>query len=145
MCPADCEFILVTDRKSKAKAEALLRDRAPCLKANVIDVSDVLPDTQLDNFDHFNAMLKSPELWKQMPHEQLLIIQTDSLLSRPLSPFFFEFPYLGAPFIPRQHSEYYETRRKSGNINGFFKADTPIHNSPNPDVYPHLHGNGDSQ
>ena len=24
----------------------------------------------------------------------------------------------------------------------FFKSDTPIHGSPNPDVYPHLHGNG---
>ena len=77
-----------------------------------------------------------------MPHESLLIIQTDALLIRPLDPFFFQFPYLGAPFLPRQHSEYFEKRRSDGRISGFFKTDTPIHGSPNPDVYPHLNGNG---
>ena len=40
-------------------------------------------------------MLKRPEFWRHMPHEPLLIIQTDALLSRPLDPFFFHFPYLG--------------------------------------------------
>ena len=87
-------------------------------------------------------MLKHPEFWQQMPHDPLLIIQTDALVSRPLDPFFFQFPYLGSPFLPRQHSEYFEIRRSDGRISGFFKTDTPIHNSPNRDVYPHLHGNG---
>ena len=41
-------------------------------------------------------MLKQPEFWRHMPHEPLLIIQTDALLSRPLDPFFFQFPYLGS-------------------------------------------------
>ena len=49
---------------------------------------------------------------------------------------------MGAPFRPRQHSEYFERRRSNGRISNFFKSDTPIHGSPNPDVYPHLHGNG---
>ena len=34
-----------------------------------------------------NAMLKRPEFWRHMPHEPMLIIQTDALLSRPLIPF----------------------------------------------------------
>ena len=47
---------------------------------------------------------------EQMPHEQLLIVQTDALLAKPLNPFFFNFSYLGAPFLPRQHSEYFTMR-----------------------------------
>ena len=89
-----------------------------------------------------NAMLKKPGFWQQMQYEQLLIVQTDALLSKPLDPFFFQFAYLGAPFLPRQHSEYFERRGVEGRIKNFFKYDTPIHGSPNPDVYPHLHGNG---
>ena len=55
-------------------------------------------------------MLKRADFWQKMPHESLLVIQTDALLCQPLAPFFFQFAYLGAPFIPRQHSEYFERR-----------------------------------
>ena len=86
--------------------------------------------------------MKEPSFWDQLPLERLLIIQADALLSKPVAPFFFEFPYLGAPFFPRQHSEYFEERTINGEIRGFYKTDTPIHHSPHPDVYPHLNGNG---
>ena len=49
---------------------------------------------------------------------------------------------LGAPFLPRQHSEYFTMRNAEGHISRFFKTDSPIHGSPDRDVYPHLHGNG---
>ena len=142
MCPTDTEFTLISDSKSKDKAEHLLNRHAPDLNARVLDVAQLIPGAQLAQHSSFNSMLKRPEFWRQMPHESLLMIQTDALLARPLHPFFFQFPYLGAPFIPRQHSEYFETRRADGDISSFFKIDTPIHGSPNPDVYPHLYGNG---
>ena len=142
MCPSDSEFVLVADANSVTKAQELVNLHAPALKAKVLDVAQLMPGAQLQDHASFNAMLKHPEFWRQMPHESLLIIQTDALLARPLDPFFFQFPYLGAPFLPRQHSEYFETRQANGRISGFFKTDTPIHSSPNPDVYPHLHGNG---
>ena len=142
MCPTDSEFVLIADADSVTPAKNLLERHAPGLKASILDVAQLVPGTHITEPASFNAMLKRPEFWRQMPHEPLLIIQTDALLSRPLDPFFFQFPYLGAPFLPRQHSEYFEKRRGDGRISGFFKTDTPIHGSPDPDVYPHLHGNG---
>ena len=142
MCPTDTEFLLIADSNSVAQAKDLLNCHAPGLKASVRDVAQLEPRAQLSESASFNEMLKQPGFWQHMPHEPLLIIQTDALLSRPLDPFFFQFPYLGAPFLPRQHSEYFEMRRANGRISSFFKTDTPIHSSPDPDVYPHLHGNG---
>ena len=142
MCPTDSAFVLIADANSVTQAGGLLKRHAPGLKASVLDVAQLIPGTQMTKPASLNAMLKRPEFWGLMPHEPLLIIQTDALLSRPLDPYFFQFPYLGAPFLPRQHSEYFEKRRSDGRINGFFKTDTPIHGSPNRDVYPHLHGNG---
>ena len=142
MCPTDSAFVLIADANSSTQAEEMLNRHAPGLKAIVLDVDQLVPGTQITEPASFNAMLKRPEFWRQMPHEPLLIIQTDALLGRPLDPFFFQFPYLGAPFLPRQHSEYFERRQGDGRISGFFKTDTPIHGAPNPDVYPHLHGNG---
>ena len=142
MCPTDSKFTLITDANSMSQAKGLLERHAPGVNANVLDVAQLMPETQAMEPANLNAMLKRPEFWQQMPHQSLLIIQTDALLSRPLDPFFFQFPYLGAPFLPRQHSEYFEKRRTDGRISGFFKTDTPIHGSPDRDVYPHLHGNG---
>ena len=142
MCPKDSEFVLITDANSVAQAEDLLKRYVPSLQARVLDLAQLMPGVQMTEPRSLNAMLKQPEFWRHMPHEHLLIIQTDALLSRPLDPFFFQFPYLGAPFLPRQHSEYFEKRKGDGRICSFFKTDTPIHGSPNPDVYPHLHGNG---
>ena len=142
MCPTDSTFVLIADANSVTQAEDLLERHAPGLKAIILDVAQLMPGTQMTEPASLNAMLKRPEFWRHMPHEPILIFQTDALLSRPLDPFFFQFPYLGAPFLPRQHSEYFERRRVDGRISSFFKTDTPIHGSPDPDVYPHLHGNG---
>ena len=118
MCPKDSEFVLIADGDSVTQAEDLLKFHAPGLKASVLDVAQLMPGVQIAEPTSFNAMLKRPEFWRHMPHEPLLIIQTDALLSRPLDPFFFQFPYLGAPFLPRQHSEYFEKRRGDGRISG---------------------------
>ena len=142
MCPKDSEFVLIADANSVTQAEELLKRHTPGLKASVLEVTQLMPWVQMKEPTSLNAMLKRPEFWRHIPHEPMLIIQSDALLSRPLDSFFFHFPYLGAPFLPRQHSEYFEKRQSDGRISGFFKTDTPIHGSPNPDVYPHLHGNG---
>ena len=142
MAPLDMEFWLIADQASAARARQLLNQHAPGLAAQVLTVEELLPGTKLSNHGSFNAMLKHSSFWNQLPHEQILIIQTDALLARPLDSFFFQFPYLGAPFLPRQHSEYFEMRQENGRISSFFKTDTPIHGSPDRDVYPHLHGNG---
>ena len=140
--PFDTEFLLIADKNSVQQVQGLLHRHAYGLEASVLDVAQIMPNAQLSEQASLNAMLTRPEFWRRMPKEPLLIIQTDALLCRPLDPFFFEFPYLGAPFLPRQHSEYFEMRRADGRISSFFKSDTPIHGSPDPDVYPHLHGNG---
>ena len=142
MCPKDSEFMLITDERSVAQAKELLDYYAPSLKPTILDVAQIVPATRLGEYASFNAMLKRPEFWLKMPHEHLLVIQTDALLSKPLHPFFFNFSYLGAPFLPRQHTEYFTIRDAQGQISRFFKTDSPIHGSPDRDVYPHLHGNG---
>ena len=62
---------------------------APELEASVLDAEQLVPETQLGDKYSFNFMLKHPEFWQQMPHDPLLIIQTDALVSRPLDPFSF--------------------------------------------------------
>ena len=101
-----------------------------------------MPGTDLKQKHSYNQMLKQKEFWEFLPHEKLLITQTDSLLVQPLPKFFLNFPYLGAPFLPKQQSEYFEERKKNGELQSFYKVDTEIHGCPNPLVYPHLHGNG---
>ena len=142
MCPKDSEFALIVDKKSVVRAKDLLNRYAPSLKSIILDVDEIAPGTHLEEHTSFNAMLKRPEFWSFMPYEKLLVIQTDALLAKPLHPFFLNFSYLGAPFLPRQHSEYFTLRDANGHINRFFKTDSPIHGSPDRDVYPHLHGNG---
>ena len=142
MCPQGTEMLLITDRGNLSKASTYLHQHAPDFKARFLCVEDLSPGTNLSNYSSFNRMLKTTAFWSALPHEELLIIQTDALLAKPLELFFFQFCYLGAPFLPRQHSEYFEKRNKNGHIKRFFKIETPIHNSPHPDTYPHLHGNG---
>ena len=110
MCPKDSQFVLIADKNSTAEARELLNRYASGLNAIVWDATQIVPGVQLTEHNSFNAMLKRTEFWKQMPHENLLFIQTDALVAKPIHPFFFNFSYLGAPFLPRQHSEYFTVR-----------------------------------
>ena len=92
MCPTDSEFVLVADQNSVGKAENLLRQHAPSLNARVLDVVQLIPGVLMTEPASLNDMLKQPEFWRHMPHEALLIIQTDALLGRPLDPFSFSSP-----------------------------------------------------
>ena len=121
MCPKDSEFVLIADANSVTQAEELLKRHTPGLKASVLEVTQLMPWVQMAEPTSLNAMLKRPEFWRHMPHEPMLIIQSDALLSRPLDPFFFHFPYLGAPFLPRQHSEYFEKRQSDGRHQRLFQ------------------------
>ena len=142
MAPKDSSIVLICDRDSKQFAHKILQEQAPNLPTILIAVEDLSPQTDLKQASSFNAMMKQATFWAQMPSEKILVIQTDALLAKPLHPFFFNFSYLGAPFLPRQHTEYFFMRDTKGQISRFFKTDSPIHGSPNRDVYPHLHGNG---
>jgi hypothetical protein len=142
LCPGGTQLCLITDAASQGQAQELLQG----LELPVAPwwgLAEVLvPGTQLHEPASFNQMLKQERFWAALPHEHLLVCQTDSLLVQPLPAFFFDYAYLGAPFLPKQHSEIFERRNLQGERQGFFKVDTAIHGSPNPDVYPHLHGNG---
>ena len=142
MCPQGTELLLITDQCNLAKARTYLRQYAPDLEARFLCAEDLLTGTRLSDYSSFNRMMKSATFWDALDHEELLFVQTDALLAKPLDPFFFQYCYLGAPFLPRQHTEYFEKRRSDGRIKQFFKIETPIHCYPHPDTYPHLHGNG---
>ena len=142
MCPEGTEIVLITDKDNLSKARRYLHQNAPGLAASFFCVEDLSAGNCLSDYNSFNRMMKSVAFWEGLHHEELLIIQTDALLAKPLNPFFFQFCYLGAPFLPRQHTEYFERRRSDGRIKQFFKIETPIHGSPHPYTYPHLHGNG---
>jgi len=142
MCPPDTQLCLITDAAVLSRAQSMLRGiELPCQPWWGL-AEELVPSAALNEPTSFNRMMKQKLFWQGLPHEQLLVCQTDSLLSRPLPAFFFSYPYLGAPFLPAQQSEVFERRSRKGDLQGFFKVDTPIHGKPNPDVYPHLHGNG---
>ncbi|MCP9775692.1 DUF5672 family protein [Cyanobium sp. WAJ14-Wanaka] len=142
MCPSGTSLCLICDRGSLAEAQTCLQASGAALEPYWMVAEELVPGTWLGDVASFNRMMKQEPFWAAMPNEKLLFIQTDALLAEPLPEWFFNFSYLGAPFLPRQQSEYFERRNSQGELCGFFKVDTAIHGSPNPDVYPHLHGNG---
>ena len=130
-------------RDTKDKAISLLSKNNINLNAFWLNTDSISSIASLDNLNNFNQLMKTSIFWDALPHEKLLIIQTDALLSEPLPQYFFNFDYLGAPFLPRVRSEYFESYSSSDSgLTGFFKVDTPFNCSPNKDVYPHLYGNG---
>ena len=142
MAPSGTQICIVTDKESLEKAKGYLKDIKLPIEPWWGVVEELVPGTDLKQKHSYNHMLKQKEFWESLPHEKLLITQTDSLLVQPLPKFFLNFPYLGAPFLPKQQSEYFEERKKNGELQSFYKVDTEIHGCPNPLVYPHLHGNG---
>jgi hypothetical protein len=142
MCPKGTQICLVTDRANKEKAEKYLTNIEFPITPWWGLAENMVMGTDLENNDSFNKLMKNAEFWKKLPHQKLLIIQTDALLAQPLPAFFFEFPYLGSPFLPQMQTEYFHDRKKNGDVEGFFKVETALHNSPNKMVYPHLYGNG---
>ena len=142
MCPPGTQLCLITDAQALAGAKELLNGLEFPITPWWGLAEELVPGTRLHEPSSFNHMMKQARFWAALPHEQLLFCQTDSLLMQPVPAFFFDYMYLGAPFLPKQHSEIFEHRHPLGQRLGFFKVDTAIHGSPNPDVYPHLHGNG---
>ncbi len=142
MCPFNTRVCIVSDNKNQEKAKQLLAEYNLNLNIFWLPIEKCIPNAVLQDSKSFNALMKEIDFWESLPYEDLLFIQTDALLTEPIPKYFFKFEYLGAPFLPRQQSEYFQTRNKYGDIVSFFKVETPIHCSPNPDVYPHLYGNG---
>ncbi len=142
MCPKNTGVVLVIDKKNHQQARELLDSHGNDIEVRWLLIDDIIPNLLLDNQENYNKLLKNQYFWELLPTEKLLFVQTDSLIVEPIPDYFFEFSYLGAPFLPRQQSEYFEQRNQNGTLKSFIKVDTPIHGSPNPDVYPHLHGNG---
>ena len=142
MCPTGTQLCLISDAEALPRAQALLKEVHLPVEPWWAVAENLVPGSQLSSADSFNQMMKQGQFWGLLPHEQLLICQTDSLLAQPMPLFFFNYAYLGAPFLPQQQSETFERRNLEGERCGFFKVDRAIHGKPNPDVYPHLHGNG---
>ena len=142
MCPAGTQLCLITDAAALSSAKDYLKGVELPLEPWWGLAEELVPGTKLQEPASFNQMMKQDLFWASLPHEQILVCQADSLLVQPVPLFFFDYPYLGAPFLPKQHSETFERRNQQGQLTGFFKVDTPIHGRPDPDVYPHLHGYG---
>jgi predicted O-linked N-acetylglucosamine transferase (SPINDLY family) len=87
-----------------------------CSASNVDFVQDVVKDienvrivilpevSKLDNMG-YSRLLKTPSFWERIPAEKILIFQTDTILTEPLDPRFFEYPYLGAPWLQEEIQE----------------------------------------
>ena len=140
MAPKDSSIVLICDRDSKQFAHKILQEQAPNLPTILIAVEDLSPQTDLKQASSFNAMMKQATFWAQMPSEKILVIQTDALLAKPLTLFSLISHTL-------EHLSYQTTQNIfscviQGPNQSVFKTDSPIHGSPNRDVYPHLHGNG---
>lgn len=142
MSPPKTGFCLITDKQSQKKAQSMLQSHEIIINNINLVIDEIFPGTYLSEKSALNKLMKNSIFWEKLPHERLLMIQTDALLSEPLPRYFFDFNYLGAPFLPRQNSEYFENHSDNGEIINFFKVETPIHGSPNKEVYPHLYGNG---
>tara|TARA_B100000700_G_C15026284_1_gene848316 strand:- start:77 stop:1027 length:951 start_codon:yes stop_codon:yes gene_type:complete len=143
MCPPNTGLVLILDEDSENQAKLILSENKIELKAIWYNIEDINPNISLSEAFSFNQFMKTSEFWDLLPSEKILIVQTDALISEPLPSYFFEFDYLGAPFLPRVRSEYFVNRSENtGEITNFFKVDTPFNCSPNQDIYPHFYGNG---
>ena len=142
MAPANTKLTLILDEANEAAALQALSDHQLELTLEIKTVESIAPGFELGDIKDLNQLMKRPEFWATCSQEKLLFVQTDSLLKEPLPIYFFNYPYLGSAWIPRIKTDYFQTRSNQGAIKGFFKIDTPINITPDPDIYPHLHGNG---
>ena len=144
MCPENTSLCLITDdNNTQGKAISMLSNNKINLNSFWLTTDSISPITSLGNLNSFNQLMKTSDFWDALPYEKILIIQTDALLSETLPKYFFDFDYLGAPFLPKVRSEYFEHYSSiNSGITDFFKVDTPFNCSPNQDIYPHLYGNG---
>ena len=126
MCPQGTELLLITDQANLPKARTYLHQQAPDIEARFLCVEDLSAGICLSNYSSFNSMMKHADFWNALPHEELLIIQTDALLAKPLDPFFFQFCYLGAPFYQDSTLNTLRKEIKRGKLSVFLKS---IHQS----------------
>ena len=142
MAPGNTKLTLILDEAHQQAAHQLLAAHKIKLNLEIKTIESIAPGIDLSDTKNFNHLMKTAGFWDHFCQEKLLFVQTDSLLKEPLPAYFFNYPYLGSAWIPRIKTDYFQTRNKQGEIKGFFKIDTPINITPDPDVYPHLHGNG---
>lgn len=57
-----------------------------------------LGSVNINNHHHYNDLLKSFTFWEQLPHENILIFQTDSILLRCGITDYLDYGYVGAPW-----------------------------------------------
>ncbi len=142
MTPDDTQIILITDQENKKKGQDLIKSMDLDLNISWMIVDDLWPNTLLGDQLSFNRLMKSSLFWSKLTCEELLLVQTDSLIVEKVSEYFFKFAYLGAPFLPTKRVEYFQDVDKQGKLSGFFGIETTIHANPHPDLYPCLNGNG---
>ena len=50
----------------------------------------------------YNELLKSPDFWSLIPASSVLLTQQDALMIEPLSDYFFQYDFIGAPWNPNK-------------------------------------------
>ena len=102
MCPKNTNFCLIIDSINEEKARKLLSHYNFYSNLIWIKIEDINSNIILENSIGINQLMKSADFWSLLPSEKLLIIQTDALLAESLPEYFFNFDYLGSPFLPRE-------------------------------------------
>ncbi|WP_162176463.1 DUF5672 family protein [Synechococcus sp. KORDI-100] len=142
MCPVGTHIYAVCDNQSKSSAQDTIGKLGEKIHVDIIEVEQIKESFRIDNIYEYSKMLKDRSFWNYFDENKLLISQTDALIIKPIQEFYFELPYLGAPFIPSQIIEIYSERNKYREIKNFYKYESAVHNKPNKSLYPNLVGNG---
>ncbi|NDC35874.1 MAG: hypothetical protein EBZ51_10980 [Synechococcaceae bacterium WB9_2_112] len=81
MCPTGTQLCLISDAEALPRAQALLKEVHLPVEPWWAVAENLVPGSQLSSAGSFNRMMKQGQFWGLLPHEQLLICQTDSLFA----------------------------------------------------------------
>ena len=143
MMPPGTGICFCSDQQGLEEIQAWLQNQPWRLSnLSLLLLQPWLGNVRLGNRVAFNAMMKNPGFWQQLPGERLLIMQTDAVLIEPIPNQFLDYGYLGAPYLPGHLSDVFCERDSEGALRGFFESETFVHSPPHPNTYPFLFGNG---
>lgn len=88
------KVIVYTIPKSHAETKRLFQGLEQWVGIKVLEITDNTFD-----INAYNSLMKSPNFWASIHASKCLIFQTDGIFIEPLENHFFDYDYIGAPWV----------------------------------------------
>ncbi len=101
MTRAKMKIIIFTTNDKLVKMNQLFSDISEFVEIRLLNYDQSF--IKKLSIQNYNKTMFSAEFWRQLPTNNILLFQTDSLLIEPLNFLIFEYDYVGAPFAKEKY------------------------------------------